>query len=39
MRIFNVYPQLRQLDPTAPAKALSWLAASPAEVLCFQEFY
>ncbi len=39
VRIFNVYPQLRKLDPTAPAKAITWLAASPADVLCLQEFY
>jgi endonuclease/exonuclease/phosphatase family metal-dependent hydrolase len=39
VRIFNVYPQLRRLDPTAPAKAIAWLAASPADVLCLQEFY
>jgi endonuclease/exonuclease/phosphatase family metal-dependent hydrolase len=39
VRIFNVYPQLRQLDPAAPAKAIAWLAASPADVLCLQEYY
>ena len=39
VRIFNVYPQLRRLDPAAPAKAIAWLAASPADVLCLQEFY
>jgi endonuclease/exonuclease/phosphatase family metal-dependent hydrolase len=39
VRIFNVYPQLRKLDPAAPAKAIAWLAASPADVLCLQEFY
>lgn len=39
VRIFNVYPQLRKLDPTAPAKAIAWLAASPADVLCLQEYY
>jgi endonuclease/exonuclease/phosphatase family metal-dependent hydrolase len=39
VRIFNLYPQLRQLDPTAPAKAIGWLAASPADVLCLQEYY
>ena len=39
VRIFNVYPQLRRLDPTAPAKAIKWLAASPADVLCLQEYY
>jgi endonuclease/exonuclease/phosphatase family metal-dependent hydrolase len=39
VRIFNVYPQLRQLDSAAPAKAIAWLAASPADVLCLQEYY
>ena len=39
VRIFNIYPQLRKLDPTAPAKAIAWLAASPADVLCLQEYY
>jgi endonuclease/exonuclease/phosphatase family metal-dependent hydrolase len=39
VRIFNLYPQLRQLDPTAPAKAIAWLATSPADVLCLQEYY
>ncbi|WP_233636150.1 endonuclease/exonuclease/phosphatase family protein [Hymenobacter setariae] len=39
VRIFNVYPQLRRLDPAAPAKAIKWLAASPADVLCLQEYY
>ena len=39
VRIFNVYAHLRKADPAAPAKAISWLAASPADVLCLQEFY
>ncbi|AMR28908.1 hypothetical protein A0257_18590 [Hymenobacter psoromatis] len=39
VRIFNVYAQLRKPDPAAPAKAIEWLAASPADVLCLQEFY
>lgn len=39
VRIFNVYAHLRRADPTAPAKAMAWLAASPADVLCLQEFY
>jgi len=39
VRIFNVYAHLRRPDPTAPAKFISWLAASPADVLCLQEFY
>ena len=39
VRIFNVYAHLRRADPTAPARAMAWLAASPADVLCLQEFY
>jgi len=39
VRIFNVYAHLRKADPAAPAKFISWLAASPADVLCLQEFY
>jgi endonuclease/exonuclease/phosphatase family metal-dependent hydrolase len=39
VRIFNVYAHLRKADPAAPAKAMAWLAASPADVLCLQEFY
>lgn len=39
VRIFNVYAQLRKPDPAAPAKFMEWLAASPADVLCLQEFY
>lgn len=39
VRIFNVYSHLRRADPAAPAKAMAWLAASPADVLCLQEFY
>ncbi|MGI4738810.1 MAG: endonuclease/exonuclease/phosphatase family protein [Janthinobacterium lividum] len=39
VRIFNVYAQLRKPDPAAPAKFMAWLAASPADVLCLQEFY
>ncbi len=39
VRIFNVYAHLRRADPAAPARALAWLAASPADVLCLQEFY
>jgi endonuclease/exonuclease/phosphatase family metal-dependent hydrolase len=33
VRIFNVYPQLRRLDPSAPAKAITWLAASQVMAL------
>lgn len=39
VRIFNVYAHLRRPDPAAPAKFIAWLAASPADVLCLQEFY
>jgi endonuclease/exonuclease/phosphatase family metal-dependent hydrolase len=39
VRIFNVYAHLRRADPAAPAKAMAWLATSPADVLCLQEFY
>ena len=39
VRIFNVYAHLRRADPAAPAKFINWLAASPADVLCLQEFY
>ena len=39
VRIFNVYAQLRRPDPAAPRKFIRWLAASPADVLCLQEFY
>jgi endonuclease/exonuclease/phosphatase family metal-dependent hydrolase len=39
VRIFNVYAHLRKADPEAPAKFINWLATSPADVLCLQEFY
>ncbi|UOQ72621.1 endonuclease/exonuclease/phosphatase family protein [Hymenobacter cellulosilyticus] len=39
VRIFNVYPQLREKDPRAPAQFIKWLADNPADVLCLQEFY
>ena len=39
VRIFNVYAHLRKPDPEAPAKFIGWLANSPADVLCLQEFY
>ena len=39
VRIFNVYAQLRAADPTATTGMLDWLAASPADVLCLQEYY
>ena len=39
VRIFNVYPQLRDEDLASTKKMIQWLADSPAEVLCLQEFY
>jgi len=39
VRIFNVYPQLREKDPTSPDKMIRWLADNPADVICLQEFY
>ena len=39
VRIFNVYAHLREAEPAAPAHMLNWLAASPADVLCLQEYY
>ncbi|MGI4875555.1 MAG: endonuclease/exonuclease/phosphatase family protein [Janthinobacterium lividum] len=39
VRIFNVYAHLRKPDPAAPARMMAWLAASPADVLCLQEYY
>jgi endonuclease/exonuclease/phosphatase family metal-dependent hydrolase len=39
VRIFNVYAALRDPDYTSSKGALNWLANSPADVLCLQEFY
>ena len=39
VRIFNVYPQLRDLDLASSKHFIRWLASSPADVLCLQEFY
>ncbi|WP_084548707.1 endonuclease/exonuclease/phosphatase family protein [Hymenobacter psychrotolerans] len=39
VRIFNVYPQLRDKELASSKKMIQWLADSPAEVLCLQEFY
>ena len=39
VRIFDLYAELRKADPTAPRRFISWLAASPADVLCLQEYY
>ena len=39
VRIFNVYAQLRDPNFASSKGAISWLAASPADVLCLQEYY
>ena len=39
VRIFNVYAQLRDPDFASSKAFIAWLAASPADVLCLQEFY
>ncbi|WP_223847429.1 endonuclease/exonuclease/phosphatase family protein [Hymenobacter montanus] len=39
VRIFNVYPQLRDPDFASSKGFIRWLADSPADVLCLQEFY
>ncbi len=39
VRIFNVYAELRDPDFTSSRAFIAWLAASPADVLCLQEFY
>lgn len=39
VRIFNVYAELRDPDYTSSKAFIAWLAASPADVLCLQEFY
>jgi endonuclease/exonuclease/phosphatase family metal-dependent hydrolase len=39
VRIFNVYAQLRDPDFASSKSFIRWLAASPADVLCLQEFY
>jgi len=39
VRIFNVYAQLRDLDFGSSKGFIRWLAASPADVLCLQEYY
>jgi endonuclease/exonuclease/phosphatase family metal-dependent hydrolase len=39
VRIFNVYPQLRDEDLNSSKKMIQWLADSPAEIVCLQEFY
>ncbi len=39
VRIFNVYAQLRAQDNSSSTGFIRWLAGSPADVLCLQEFY
>ncbi|WP_460504270.1 endonuclease/exonuclease/phosphatase family protein, partial [Hymenobacter agri] len=39
VRIFNVYSQLRDPDNASSKNFIRWLAASPADVLCLQEYY
>jgi endonuclease/exonuclease/phosphatase family metal-dependent hydrolase len=39
VRIFNVYAQLREPDDASSTGLIRWLATSPADVLCLQEFY
>jgi endonuclease/exonuclease/phosphatase family metal-dependent hydrolase len=39
VRIFNVYAQLRDPDYASSKGFVKWLATSPADVLCLQEFY
>lgn len=39
VRIFNVYAELRDPNFASSKAFIAWLAASPADVLCLQEFY
>lgn len=39
VRIFNVYAALRDPDFASSKAFIDWLAQSPADVLCLQEFY
>ena len=39
VRIFNVYPQLRDPDLASSRKLVQWIADSPADIICLQEFY
>ena len=39
VRIFNVYPQLRDPGLNSSRQLIKWLAENPADVLCLQEFY
>ncbi|SMB95783.1 Endonuclease/exonuclease/phosphatase [Hymenobacter roseosalivarius DSM 11622] len=39
VRIFNVYPQLRDPDLASSRQMIQWLAENSADILCLQEFY
>ncbi|UYZ62758.1 endonuclease/exonuclease/phosphatase family protein [Hymenobacter weizhouensis] len=39
VRIFNVYPQLRDADLGSSRRMVQWVAENPADILCLQEFY
>ncbi|RSK37166.1 endonuclease/exonuclease/phosphatase family protein [Hymenobacter metallilatus] len=39
VRIFNVYPQLRNAGLQSSKAMVQWLQESPADILCLQEFY
>ena len=39
VRIFNVYAQLRDPDNASSTGFIRWLAESPADVLCLQDYY
>jgi len=39
VRIFNVYAQLRDKNFATSKGFIRWLASSPADVLCLQEYY
>ncbi|TGD81487.1 endonuclease/exonuclease/phosphatase family protein [Hymenobacter wooponensis] len=39
VRIFNVYPQLRDAQSNSSRQMVKFLAENPADVLCLQEFY
>ena len=39
VRIFNVYAQLRDAKNASSTGFIRWLAESPADVLCLQEYY
>lgn len=39
VRIFNVYPQLRDADLASSRRMMRWVAENPADIVCLQEFY